>query len=51
VSPLNIEGEYYECNFKEGEFIIPKDKWNHIFEDGKLNTKSIYIKNKIISIC
>ncbi|KAL5236051.1 hypothetical protein ACI65C_003461 [Semiaphis heraclei] len=39
VSPLNIEGEYYECNFKEGEFIIPKDEWNHIFEDGKLNTK------------
>ncbi|XP_060859948.1 uncharacterized protein LOC132937136 [Metopolophium dirhodum] len=39
VSPLNIKGEYYECNFKEGEFIIPKDEWNHIFEDGKLNTK------------
>lgn len=39
VSPLNIEGKYYECNFKEGEFIIPKDEWNHIFEDGKLNTK------------
>ncbi|CAI6375859.1 unnamed protein product [Macrosiphum euphorbiae] len=39
VSPLNIKGEYYECNFKEGEFIIPKDEWNNIFEDGKLNTK------------
>jgi len=37
VSPLNIEGKYYECNFKEEEFIIPKDEWNYIFEDGKLN--------------
>jgi len=39
VSPLNIKGEYYECHFKEGEFIIPKDEWNHIFEDGTLNAK------------
>lgn len=39
VSPQNIEGEYYECNFKEGEFIIPKDEWNYISEDGKLNIK------------
>jgi len=39
VSPQNFEREYYECNFKEGEFIIPKDEWNHISEDGKLYIK------------
>jgi len=39
VSPLNIEGEYSKCNFKEGEFIIPKNEWHNIYEDGKLKTK------------
>lgn len=35
----SIEGEYFECKFKEGEFTIPKEEWLHIFKNGRLIPK------------
>lgn len=39
VFPQTIEGEFSECKFKEGQFVIPLEEWQSIYNDKQLDCK------------